>query len=127
MAVDRNTIVTLHKNVKVILAQRKSCIFALKLFGRRLKNSRKLVKHARPGQGRKQTVRTKHLVKKIREKLRRNSRRSAAKMAMKQESVKLQCVEFSKKTSEPILTKCRKGMNFQPLISVRDLTDFNTF
>ena len=44
----------------------------------------------------------------------------------KQESVKLQCVESSKKISEPILTKCRKWMNFQPLRNIWDLTDVNT-
>ena len=46
MAVDRNRIVTLHKKMRVILAARKSCIFAVKMFGRRFKSSRKLVKHA---------------------------------------------------------------------------------
>ena len=81
----------------------------------------------RPGQGRKRTVRTKRLVKNTREKLRRNSLRSAAKMAVEQESVKLQCVESSKKTSEPILSKCRKVMNFQPLMNIWDLPDVNTF
>ena len=47
MAVDRNTIVTLNKKAEGwFLHRKKSCIFAMKLFGRWLKSSRKLVKHA---------------------------------------------------------------------------------
>ena len=82
MTVDRNSIVTLHKKVRVILARRKSCIFVVKLFGMWLKKFKETGETCnRPGQGRKRTVRTKRLVKNTREKLRRNSRRSAAKMA----------------------------------------------
>ena len=46
MAVGRNTILTLHKKVRIIFASWKSCIFTMKLFGRWLESSRKLVKHA---------------------------------------------------------------------------------
>ena len=129
MTVDRNTIVTLHKKkVRVILASQKSCIFALKLLGRWLKEFKETGETCnRPGQGRKRTVRRKRLVKIMREKLRRNSCRSVEKWLQKQESVKLQCVESSKMTSEPILTKYRKGMNFQRLMNIWDLTDVNTF
>ena len=92
--------------VRVILASRKSCIFAVKLFGRWLKSSGKLVKHATDQtRAENEQVRTKRLVKNTREKLRRNHVVLLQKCLQKQESVKLQCVELSKKTSEPILTK----------------------
>ena len=82
MAVDGNTIVTLHKK-----CESNSCI-AKKLHIRR-ETVWKVVKkfketgetYNRPGHGRKRTVRTKRLVKNTRGKLKRNSRRSAVKMA----------------------------------------------
>ena len=82
MAVDRNTIVTLHKK-----GESNSCI-AKKLHIHH-ETVWKVVKKFketgetcnRQGQVRKRTVRTKHLVKNMRGKLRRNSHCSAAKMA----------------------------------------------
>ena len=78
MAVDRNTILTIHKR-----GESNSCI-AKKLHIRSetvwkvVKNIRETGETCnRPGQGRKRTVGTKRLVKNAREKLRRNSRRSA--------------------------------------------------
>ena len=120
MAVDRNRIVTLHKKVRVILAARKSSIFAVKLFGRRFKSSRKLVKHA-IDQARAENEQSERSVWwNIRGK---NWEGILVvlleKWLQKQDSVKLQWVESSKNTSEPILTKCRKGMNFHPLMNVQ--------
>ena len=113
--------------MRVILASRKSCIFAVKLFGRWLKSSRKLVKktyQARAENG--------QFERSVWWKIRGKSWEGIhvvllQKLLQKQESVKLQCIESSKKTSEPILTKCRKCMNFQSLMNVWDLTDVNTF
>ena len=82
MAVDKNTIVTLHKS-----GESNFCISKkLHIHSETIWNVVKKFKETgetcnRPGQGRKRTVRTKLLVKNTREKLRRNSRRSAAKMA----------------------------------------------
>ena len=80
MAVDRNTIGTLHKK-----SESNSCI-TKKLHIHR-ETVWKVVKKFKetgetcnwPGQGRKWMFRTKHLVKNMREKLRRNSHHSAAK------------------------------------------------
>ena len=82
MAVDRNTIVTLHAK-----GESNSCI--AKKLQILCETVWKVVKKLKetgetsnlPGQGRKPIFRTKLLVKNIRQKLRRNSRRSAAKMA----------------------------------------------
>ena len=79
-AVDRNSIVTLVK---------KRNFFIAKTLNIRSETVWKVVKKFqetgetcnRPGQGRKRTVRTKYLMKNMREKLRRNSLRSAVKMA----------------------------------------------
>ena len=81
-AVDRNTIVTLHKK-----GESNSCIAKQPRIRR--ETVWKVVKKLkqtdetcnRPGQVRKRTVRTKRLLKNTKEKLRRNSRRSAAKIA----------------------------------------------
>ena len=82
IAVDRNTIVTIHKK-----GESNSCIAKKLHIGREAVC--KVVKKFQetgetcnqPGHGRKRTVQTKRLVKNTREMLRRNSRRSAAKMA----------------------------------------------
>ena len=128
MAVDRNTVVTLHKK-----GESNSCI-AKKQHIRRetvwkvVKNSRKLVKHA-TDQARAENERSERSVWwKLRGKRWEGIHVVLLqKWLQKQESVKLQCVESSKKTPEPILAKWRKGMNFQPLMNVRDLADVNTF
>ena len=82
MAVDRNTIVTLHKkcesnscNVKKLYFRRETVWKVVKKFEETGETCNI------PGQGRKRTVRTKSLVKNTRENARRNSCRSAAKIA----------------------------------------------
>ena len=89
MAVDTNTILTLHKK-----GESNSCI-AKKLHTLRetvWKVVKKLKETSetcnRPGQGRKRTVRTKRLVKNTREKLRRNSHHSAAEAGISQTSMR---------------------------------------
>lgn len=83
MAINRDTIVTLHKKGE------SNSLIAKKLHIRRetvwkvVKKFKETGKTCnRPGQGRKRTVRTKKLVKNTREKLRRNPRRSASKLAL---------------------------------------------
>ena len=77
MAMDRETIVSLHKKgesnstiAKELQIWRETVWKVLKKFRETSQASN------RPGQGRKRTVRTKRLVKKTKEKLRTNSRRS---------------------------------------------------
>ena len=123
MAVDRNTIVTLYNK-----GESSSCI-AKRLHIRRetVWNVVKKFKETGetcnlPGQGKKRTIRTTRLVKNTREMWRRNSLRSAEKMA-----AEAGISQTSMRRIKPILTKCRKCMNFQPLMNVWDLTDVNTF
>lgn len=82
MAIDRNTIVTLHKKgdsntsiAKKLHIRRKTVWKVVKKFKETGKTCN------RPGQGGKRTIRTRELVKNTREKLRRNPRRSASKLA----------------------------------------------
>ena len=96
----------------------------MKLFVRWLKSSRKLVKHATD----LARAENKQSGWRVRWKIRGKCWEGIyivplRKWLQKQESVKLQCVASSKKTSESILTKCRQGMNFLPLMNVWDLTD----
>ena len=127
MAVDRNRIVTLHKK-----GESNSCI-AKKLHIRR-ETIWKMVKKFketgetcnRPSLGRKRTVRIKSLVKNTREKLRKNSRRSAAKMAGEAGISQTLIRRILKEDLRTYPYKCRKGMNFQPLMNVSDLIDVNT-
>ena len=130
MAVDRNTIVTLCKKcesnfwiAKKLHIQRETVWKVIKMFKETGETCN------RPGQFRTRTGRTKRLVKNTREKLRRNSRCSAAKMseAAGISQASMRWILKIKKTSEPILTKCRKDKNFQPLLNLLGLTDVNTF
>ena len=82
MAVDRNTIVTLYKKGESNYCIAKKLHIHRRTVWNVVKNFKETGETSnRPGQGRKRTVRTKRLVKNLREKLRRNSLRSAAKMA----------------------------------------------
>ena len=98
-----------------------------KWFGRLLKSSMKLVKYA-ADQAKAENERSNRSVWwKV-----QGKRWEAMHFVLlqnwlqKQDLVKLQCVESSNKTLEPIFTKYRKG-NFQLLMNVWHLTDVNTF
>ena len=88
-----------------------------------LKSSRKLVKHATS----QVKVENEQSEPSIWWKIWRKVEKKFMSFCCKNGSVKLLCVKSSKKTSEPNLTKCRKGMNFQPLMNIWDLADVNTF
>ena len=121
MAVDRNTIITLNKK-----GESNSCI--VKKLHIRSETVWQVVKKFketgetcnRPGQGRKRTVGTNRLVKNMREKVRRNSRHSTAKMAAEEAGISQTSMRriLKEDLRSNILTKCRKGMNFQPLMNV---------
>ena len=91
-----------------------------------LKSSRRLVKHA-TDQARAENEQLERRVWwKYKGKVVREFTSFCSKMGAESALSQLQCIKSSK-TSEPILTKCRKGMKFQPLMNKWNLTDINTF
>ena len=86
MAIDRETIVSLHKKGESNLTIAEELQTRRETVWKVVKKFKETgQKTNRPGQGRKRTVRTKRMVKNTREKLRTNSRRSAIKLAAEAE------------------------------------------
>ena len=82
MAIDRETIVNLHKKRMIVIRpSQKSFKFCVKRFGKWSRSRETGQTSNRRGQGRKRTVRTKRMAKNTKEKLRTNSRRSATQQA----------------------------------------------
>ena len=115
MALDRETIVSLHEKGESNSTIAKELQIQLETVWKVVKKFRETGQTSnRQGQGRKRTVQTKQMVKNTREKLRTNPRHSATKLAAEAESARLRCAASLRRTSRPSPTRCRSAMSSHP-------------
>ena len=112
MAIDRETIVSLHKKgesnsaiANELHIQRETVWKVVKKFRKTGQTSN------RPGQSRKRKVRTKRMVKNTSEKLRTNLRRSAIKLAAEAGINQTSMRRIFRRISRPFPTRSRSAMS----------------
>ena len=115
MAIDREAIVSLHKKGKSNSTIAKELQIRRETVWKGIKKFREMSQTSnRPGQSRKETVRTKQMIKNTREKLRTNPRRSATKLAAEAGIGQTSMRRIVKEDLKPSPARCRSAMSSHP-------------